>query len=122
MRTILVLSMIFLLSAMLAFAQYGSNGETTGDARERSIEGCLGGSPGNLTLTNVLTGTTYRLTGDTAKFGDKVGHTFLVNGFTSTGQIPSSMSAPSGSRMPTLSVDEAEHISGGCRDMHNWHR
>jgi hypothetical protein len=109
--------------AVWAVAQYDSNSNSESTGKERSIEGCLGGSPGNLTLTNVLTGTTYRLTGDTAAFGDKVGHTFLVNGFTAAGQRPSSMSEQSGSsQMPTLSVDEAEHISGGCRDMHNWHR
>jgi len=121
MRKILVLSTLLLFSAVWAVAQYDSD-SNNGNTKERSIEGCLDGSPGNLTLTNVLTGTTYQLAGDTAKFGDKVGHTFLVDGFTTTGERPSSMSAPSGSQMPTLTVDEAEHISNQCRNPHNWRK
>ena len=44
-----------------------------------SIEGCLGGSAGNWTLTD-QSGKTWQLAGDTSKLSDHVGHQVRITG------------------------------------------
>jgi hypothetical protein len=121
MKKMLLLSSILALSAVWAVAQYGSqqpsaSSQSSSDASKTTIEGCLAGSVGNYSLTDKL-GTTYQLTGDTAKLQAHVGHTVQVTGTTSsagaTGGQTGSMSAPADTQ-PTLNVSSFKHISASC--------
>jgi len=66
-------------------------------------------------------GTTYQLTGDTAKLQAHVGHTIKVTGTTTssqgsasaTGQSSGSMSAPSEAQ-PTFNVTSFKHVATSC--------
>src|ERR1700681_536383 len=104
MKRIILLSSILLLSAVCAVAQYESqqpsaSSQSSSDASKTTIEGCLAGSVGNYSLTD-KSGTTYQLTGDTAKLQAHVGHTVQVTGTpnassgSATGSQSGSMSGP----------------------------
>jgi hypothetical protein len=85
-------------------------------ADKTTVQGCLAGSAGSYSLTD-KSGTTYQLTGDTAKLQAHVGHTIEVTGTTmsnqgSTGQS-GSMSAPS-EMEPTINVTSFKHVSTSC--------
>jgi hypothetical protein len=81
-----------------------------------TVEGCLSGSDGNYMLTD-KNGTTYQLTGDTAKLSDHVGHEIKV-----TGSASASAMAPSGSgtdtsdaaSKKTLQVSSFKHVAKTC--------
>lgn len=130
MKKILLLSSILLLSAVWAVAQYdnqtGTSGQSSSAASPTTIEGCLGGSNGNFSLTDKA-GTTYQLTGDTAKLEKHVGHTIEVTGTAMTSSASNtnpqtSTSAMSGSAesQQTFNVTSYKHISSKCSssDMH----
>ena len=70
-----------LLTTAWAVAQYDSqsSSQSSSDMSKTTIEGCLSGSDGNYSLTD-KSGTTYQLTGDTAKLQNHVGHTIQVTG------------------------------------------
>jgi len=121
MKRIFLLSSILLLSAVWAAAQYekpepGMVGMDSSGADKTTVQGCLAGSAGSYSLTD-KSGTTYQLTGDTAKLQAHVGHTIEVTGTTmsnqgSTGQS-GSMSAPS-EMEPTINVTSFKHVSTSC--------
>ena len=48
-------------------------------AGQMTVEGCLSGSNGNFTLSD-KNGTSYQLTGDTAKLSEHLGHEVKVTG------------------------------------------
>ena len=121
MKRTLLLGSILLLSALCAVAQYGTQDPVTDttDAGKITVEGCLAGSVGNYSLTD-KSGTTYELTGDTAKLQAHVGHTIKVTGTTASnvGSAPAtghsgSMSAPADAP-PALSVSSFKHVSTSC--------
>src|SRR4051812_49140659 len=64
------------LTAGLAFGQ----STNTAAGSQNSLTGCLGGSSGNFTLTSG--GTQYKLTGDTSKLDQHIGHQVQLNGTT----------------------------------------
>ncbi len=122
MKKILLLSFIFLLSAVWAVAQYDSqssaSSQSSSDANQTTIEGCLGGSNGSYSLTD-KSGTTYQLTGDTGKLDQHVGHTIQVTGTATTGSA-SSTSNSSGSMseaaegQPSFNVISFKHMASDC--------
>ena len=65
--------------------QASSSGQTSSTAAggETTVEGCLSGSNGNFTLSD-KNGTTYSLTGDTAKLSEHVGHEVKITGSSSS--------------------------------------
>lgn len=138
MKRILLLSSILMLSAVWAMAQYGSQPSTSGqattdtttqsshsstDAGSTTLQGCLGGSDGNYSLTD-KTGTKYQLSGDTSKMTAHVGHTVQVMGTSGSGASSSTTSSQTGSMSGsadsghTFNVTSFKHISGSCDSSH----
>lgn len=121
MKKILLLSSIFLLSAVWAVAQYdsqpsASSQSSSSDAGQTTLEGCLGGSNGSYSLTD-KSGTTYQLTGDTGKLEHHVGHTMQVTGTASTGSSTSNSSgsmSEAAEAQPTFNVISFKHIAASC--------
>lgn len=121
MKKILLLGSILLLSAVWVVAQYDnqSNASTPSSSSKTTIEGCLSGSDGNFSLTD-KSGTTYQLTGDTAKLDKHVGHTMEVTGMATsssaskTSTEAGSMSGPA-EMQQTFNVSSFKHVSGSCK-------
>jgi len=93
-------------------SQTAAGGETT-------VEGCLSGSSGSYTLA-AKDGTTYQLTGDTAKLSEHVGHEVKITGTAnSAASSPSSgaasSSAGSTSSEKSLQVSSVKHVSKTCQ-------
>jgi len=88
----------------------------TGAGGQMTVEGCLSGSNGNFTLTD-KNGTSYQLTGDTAKLSDHVGHEIKVTGTSASGTgAESSTGAAAGSAAgQTLQVSSVKHVSKTCK-------
>jgi hypothetical protein len=87
---------------------------------ETTVEGCLSGSSGSYTLA-AKDGSTYQLTGDTAKLSEHVGHEVKITGTAnsaasspSSGGAASGSSASSGSQK-SLQVTSVKHISKTCQ-------
>ena len=121
MKKVILLSSILLLSVVFAVAQDSSqsgasSGNSSGNSGLMTVQGCLSGSVGNYSLMDSKSGTSYQLTGDTARLQMHVGHTIQVTGTSTSG--PSSgqtgaMSSPSDSH-PTLMVSSFKHVSATC--------
>ena len=99
-------------SSQSSASQTSAGGETT-------VEGCLSGSSGSYTLA-AKDGTTYQLTGDTAKLSEHVGHQVKVTGTAnSAASSPSSGSASSTagstSSEKSLQVSSVKHVSKTCQ-------
>jgi len=98
----------------------GNSGQTsrTGAGGQMSVEGCLSGSNGNFTLTD-KNGTSYQLTGDTAKLSEHVGHEVKVmgaSGSAGTGASGSTDSSAAGTGAgQTLQVTSVKHMSKTCK-------
>jgi len=93
-------------------SQTSAGGDTT-------VEGCLSGSSGSYTLA-AKDGTTYQLTGDTAKLSEHVGHEVKITGTAnSAASSPSSgaasSSAGSTSSEKSLQVSSVKHVSKTCQ-------
>ncbi|HET9304769.1 MAG TPA: DUF5818 domain-containing protein [Candidatus Sulfotelmatobacter sp.] len=93
-------------------SQTSAGGETT-------VEGCLSGSSGSYTLA-AKDGTTYQLTGDTAKLSEHVGHQVKITGTAnSAASSPSSgaasSTAGSTSSEKSLQVSSVKHVSKTCQ-------
>jgi hypothetical protein len=120
MKKMILLSSILLLSAVFALAQYGSQDNSSqssaSNAGMMTVQGCLSGSDGNFSLMDSKSGTTYQLTGDTARLQMHVGHTIQVTGTNAAGPAngqTGAMSSPSDSH-PTLMVSSFKHVSATC--------
>jgi hypothetical protein len=99
-------------SSQSSASQTSAGGETT-------VEGCLSGSSGSYTLA-AKDGTTYQLTGDTAKLSEHVGHEVKITGTAnSAASSPSSgaasSSAGSTSSEKSLQVSAVKHVSKTCQ-------
>ena len=68
MRHLLLLSVLLLGVSWAAAQNNPSQTTPTGAGSETTVQGCLGGSDGNYTLTD-KNGTSFQLTGDTASVG-----------------------------------------------------
>lgn len=120
MKRILLLSSIFVLSAVWAVAQYDnqtSTSQSSSASSKTTVEGCLSGSSGSYTLTD-KSGATYQLTGDTAKLDKHVGHTIQVTGSATASSASTSGSmSESADKQQTFNVTSFKHISGSCSGM-----
>ena len=140
MRQILLLVSLLLLGACWAVAQDssstnpGSSASTTGSSQTETassgqmgsshanghmtVEGCLSGSSGNYTLTD-KNGSTYQLTGDTAKLSEHVGHEVKVMGTSSSaatsGDGTTTGTTGSGNSQ-SLEVSSVKHVSKTCQN------
>jgi hypothetical protein len=84
------------------------------------IKGCLSGSDGSYTLTD-NNGQSYRLTGDTAKLSDHVGHEMKVTGNVSSASASTSGENANGAMgqsgaAQTIDVTSFKHISKTCQN------
>lgn len=116
MRQIFLMLSIMLLGLTWAIAQDTTAPQSSRAGQSASgqmtVEGCLSGSNGNFTLTD-KNGTSYQLTGDTAKLTEHVGHEVKVTGMSSSGAGGESASTGAGSQ--TLQVSSVKHISKTCK-------
>jgi hypothetical protein len=92
-----------------------SGDQTTVGTGNTSVEGCLGGSDGNYTLT-ADNGTTYQLTGDTSKLSEHVGHQVKVMGTTNAASANGSSGTMGNNSSQTLQVSSVKHISKTCKN------
>jgi len=131
MRKVLVAMAVLLLALGVIWAQQqpatsDSNTNTPANAgSEITVQGCLGGSPGNFTLLG-SDGTTYQLQGNDDQLKEHVGHTVAVTGTLGTGNSTTTSAteaAPSGTsasgttgEQRTLSVSSLKHISSSCSE------
>ncbi len=133
MKRILLLSSILLLSAVWAVAQNDNqsstssqSSQTSSTASETTIQGCLSGANGNLSLTD-KSGTTYQLTGDTAKLQKHVGHTVELTGTevtssaSNTSETPSGAMSGSAETQPMFNVTSFKHVSSKCSSSETMH-
>jgi hypothetical protein len=81
------------------------------------VQGCLSGSDGNYTLTD-HTGTSYRLTGDTAKLSEHIGHEVKVSGTKSTAAATgaSDTMGQTGGAQQAIQVTSVKHIAKTCQN------
>src|SRR5215469_10339735 len=89
MRKIFLFLSVLLLGLSWALAQNSTSSAKSSTAAgqtshasasgQASVEGCLSGSNGSYALTD-KNGTTYQLTGDTAKLSEHVGHEVRITG------------------------------------------
>jgi len=109
-------TLALLLCATWAMAQQSypsSQSADSGNSGQTTVKGCLAKSDGGFTLTDKA-GTTYKLTGDTAKLSDHVGHEVQIKGTTSQANSSPGAVASSTSSQPTLDVSSMKHISETC--------
>jgi Protein of unknown function (DUF5818) len=81
------------------------------EAGGTTVEGCIGGSAGNYTLTD-SSGKAYQLAGDTSKLGDHVGHDVKVTG--TVASAAAGAAAAAGGATPTLTVKKVKMVSSTC--------
>jgi Protein of unknown function (DUF5818) len=94
-------------SAQQPAQQPDASQTATGD---HSVEGCIGGSAGNFTLTDA-SGKTYQLAGDTSKLGDHVGHQVRITG---SEEAAAPGAAAAAGAPTTLTVKKVKMISSSC--------
>jgi hypothetical protein len=135
MRRLLLLLSVLLLGACWAVAQDTTNqtnpnstptsSSQTSSATasgETTVQGCLSGSSGNYTISD-KNGTSYQLTGDTAKLSEHVGHEVKVTGTSSaasaapsdSGTATGTTGQASGAAQQTLQVSSVKHIAKTCQ-------
>lgn len=107
----LILIAVLLFSACWLVAQSDpsqtKSSSGAGAGSETTVQGCLGGSEGNYTLTD-KSGTSYQLAGDTAKLKEHVGHEVKVTG---TASAASAASSQSGSGMGQAGSSQAIQVT-----------
>jgi hypothetical protein len=134
MRQILLLVSVLLLGLTWAIAQDTTQGSTspsrgtnpsnsgqnaqTSTGGEKTVTGCLSGSNGSYTLTDKH-GTSYQLTGDTAKLSEHVGHEVRISGTPSSSGSSATSPTAGGTAGgtasgQTLEVASVKHISKTC--------
>ena len=110
---------IVLLSACWVVAQDSTqtSGQTgsTASGGDTTVQGCLSGSNGNYMLTD-KNGTTYQLTGDTAKLSAHIGHEVRITGTAGSSTATGAMGSQSSNASQTLSVTSMKHISKTCQN------
>jgi len=98
----------------------GGQSSRVGAGGQMTVEGCLSGSSGNFTLTD-KNGTSYQLTGDTAKLSEHVGHEVKVTGSSgaagagASGSTETSASGSGAGAGQMLQVTSVKHVSKTCK-------
>ena len=131
MRKVLFAAAVLLLAFGVAWAQQQpatSDSDNTTPANAGSqitVQGCLGGSPGNFTLLG-SDGTTYQLQGNDDQLKEHVGHTVAVTGTVGAGNSSTTSATPNNpsgasssattGEQRTLSVSSMQHISASCSE------
>lgn len=117
-----------LLIATMALAQDSTTANAAGNLQDQAqsstaqankLRGCLSGSEGNFTLTD-LNGTQYRLVGNDMALKNKVGHEVEVNG-TQNRPVEDNSSASEVDMAragDTFQVTDVRDISGSCTMPH----
>ena len=125
MRYLLLLS-VLLLAAFWAAAQNDPNQTSpnqstpVGTSGEKAVQGCLSESGGTYMLTD-KSGTSFQLTGDTAKLKEHVGHEVKITGTESSasaspsGESENSKAGEGSSSQQTIEVSSVKHISKTCQ-------
>ncbi len=121
MRHLLLLSVLLLGVSWAAAQNNPSQTTPTGAGSETTVQGCLGGSDGNYTLTD-KNGTSFQLTGDTAKLSEHVGHEIKVTGTASSasaspsgGTAGGTMGQPSSTSQQAIQLTSVKHIAKTCK-------
>src|SRR5215470_4763111 len=118
MRKVLLTTAVLLLALGVVWAQQqpatsDTNTNTPANAGSQiTVQGCLGGSPGNFTLLG-SDGTTYQLQGNDSELKDHVGHTVVVTGTLGTGNANTSSATPTtpNAASPTNTTSEQRTLS-----------
>lgn len=118
MRKAYLLSAIVLLASAWLLAQTATNSNSQSDhnMNKTTVQGCLGGSASNYTLTDQA-GKNFDLRGDTAKLGEHLGQEVRITGSEQKASASStSTSSTSNSMMPTptIQVSNIEKVSDTC--------
>ena len=102
-------------SSQAGSSQKDSSMSETGTSGN-SVEGCLSGSDGNYTLTD-QTGTSYKLTGDTAKLSEHIGHEVKITGTKSSASATgaSDTMGQTGGAQQSIEVSSVKHVSKTCK-------
>jgi hypothetical protein len=102
-------------SSSTGSSQKDSSMSETGTSAN-SVEGCLSGSDGNYTLTD-QTGTSYKLTGDTAKLSEHIGHEVKIAGTKSSASATgaSDTMGQTGGAQQAIEVTSVKHVSKTCK-------
>ncbi len=126
MRYLQLLAVLLLAAAFAVGQDYPSPSQSTpastGD--EQSVQGCLSGSDGNYTLM-VKDGTSFRLTGDTAKLAQHIGHEIQVTGTINSAALSQNndiSTSTTGEPMPSapkeIQITSVRHIAKTCAMSH----
>lgn len=128
MRKTLFLMLILLAVSAWAVAQQDTNSQnapstsassqaTTQPADSNGVQGCLGGSGDNYTVTDKA-GTTYQLQlppgGDTSKLKDHIGNEVLVTGAVANAASGNASTAGSSAGQPSINVRGISKVSDTC--------
>jgi Protein of unknown function (DUF5818) len=114
MKRISVTILMLLLCSLWALAQQDSSQSSkSGSSSQTSVKGCLSRSGSDYTLTD-KSGTTFKLTGDTSKLSDHVGHEVQITGTENSASSSAASSTASSSSQPTIDVSSMKHISETC--------
>jgi hypothetical protein len=128
MRNLLLLTASLFVSFSLLSAQPNPrSGQSSHDANQSTVRGCLAGAPGAFTLKSD-SGTTYEIVGDSAQLsklagkevsvtGSKGSATDISNG--ESGHTGMGTTQPSAGTAPTIRVTTAAEISDHCGAKHN---
>jgi hypothetical protein len=105
--------------AQAAPSQTPDDMSQTSSGANNMVQGCLSGTDGNYMLTD-KNGNTYKLTGDSAKLSEHVGHEVQVSGNTTGGSTTPSASGSSSDSTgaggsQTIAVTAIKHVSKTCQ-------
>jgi hypothetical protein len=122
MKRALLLILSALLIATITLAQDAPTANAAGNLQDQTqsspapgnkLRGCLSGSEGNFTLTD-LNGTQYKLLGNDMALKNKAGHEVEVNVTPNRPESDSSSAADMARATDALQVTDVRDISGSC--------
>src|SRR6516162_9550907 len=122
MKRTLLLILSALLISTIALAQDAPSANAAGNFQDQTksstaqgnkLRGCLSGSEGNFTLTD-LNGMQYRLVGNDMALKNKVGHEVEVNVTPNRAESDSGSTADMARATEALQVADVRDISGSC--------
>jgi hypothetical protein len=103
-------TMILLLCTTWAVAQQSYPDQSKTSSGQSTVQGCLSHSDSGYTITD-KSGTTYQITGDTAKLSEHVGHEIQIKGKTAES---GATSATGSAAQPSIELTSVKHVSASC--------